>query len=295
MPPRTFTTVEAIIAQVPATQTVLIAGPTASGKSAIALALAKAQGGVIVNADASQVYACWRVLTARPTKAEESQIAHRLYGHVPADHAYSVGHWLRDIRALMSTKARLIVVGGTGLYFKALTEGLADIPSTPPHTRRAANKMSLAQLLAALDAETCAAIDTCNRARVQRAWEVHQTTGKSLLYWQRQTAPADLPLDRCFPLVVHAPRDWLNARIAQRFELMLAQGALEEARQVSAVYDPNLPAHRAIGGPELIAYTRGQQSLDDARQATIIATRRLAKRQRTWMRSHMSKWHAFTV
>lgn len=270
-------------------QPVLIAGPTASGKSALALAIA-ARGGVIVNADASQVYGCWRVISARPSAAEEAQAAHYLYGHLSDDAPYSTGHWLREVEQVMATGARPIIVGGTGLYFQALTEGLADIPQTPPELRAHANTMDTATLIAELDAQTAAGLDLGNRARVQRAWEVLQATGRGLSAWQADTPAPLLPLANCTAIALDVERDWLNARIEQRFDAMIAGGALDEVRAVAPRYDPNLPAHKAIGVPELMAHLRGEISLKEARAAAIIATRQYAKRQRTWIRSKMSAW-----
>ncbi|MGC1505684.1 MAG: tRNA (adenosine(37)-N6)-dimethylallyltransferase MiaA [Sulfitobacter sp.] len=271
---------------------VLIAGPTASGKSALALEIAAAQGGVIVNADASQVYECWRVITARPSIEEEAQAPHALYGHISAQDAYSTGHWLREVTALLAKGDRLIITGGTGLYFAALTKGLAEIPQTPPEIRAQGDTMSLAELLAALDPQTLARIDTQNRARAQRAWEVMTATGKGLAVWQDTTGPATLPVSACHPIVFDVEKEWLNARIARRFDIMLDQGALAEAEAVRPVYDPALPAHRAIGVPELMGYLDGQVTLDQARTQAVIATRRFAKRQRTWMRNKMSDWQS---
>ena len=159
---------------------VLIAGPTASGKSALALAIAEAAGGVIVNADASQVYNCFRIISARPSPEEEARVPHALYGHLPEDAPYSTGHWLREVAALMQGDQRLIITGGTGLYFSALTQGLAEIPATPPEVRAAGDEMPLEALLAELDPETAVGLDQRNRARVQRAWEVWTATGRGL-------------------------------------------------------------------------------------------------------------------
>ncbi len=269
---------------------VLIAGPTASGKSALALEIAQAAGGVIVNADASQVYACWRVLTARPDAEEEARAPHLLYGHVQPGAAYSTGHWLREIAPILKGPERPIVVGGTGLYFRALTEGLADIPPTPAEVRAEADTLPLDILLAGIDARTAAGIDQVNRARVQRAWEVQRATGRSLSDWQAETGAPMLPLAACLPLVFDVDRDWLNARIARRFDQMIAGGALEEVAAVRPVYDPALPAHRAIGVPELLAHLDGRMTLEQARDAAVVATRQFAKRQRTWFRSRMGDW-----
>lgn len=273
---------------------VLIAGPTASGKSALALEIAATQGGVIVNADASQVYDCWRIITARPSAEEEAQAPHALYGHITAYDTYSTGHWLREVTALLVKRERLIITGGTGLYFTALTKGLAEIPQTPPEIRAQGDSMPLNDLLAALDPQTLARIDTQNRARAQRAWEVVTATGKGLATWQDTTGPAELPLSECHPIVFDVDKDWLNARIATRFDIMLDQGAMGEVKAIQPTYDTSLPAHRAIGVPELMAHLDGKITLQQAREQAVIATRRFAKRQRTWMRNKMSEWHSFT-
>ncbi|WP_370285998.1 tRNA (adenosine(37)-N6)-dimethylallyltransferase MiaA [Pseudooceanicola nanhaiensis] len=272
---------------------VLIAGPTASGKSALAIAIAERDGGVVVNADASQVFANWRVLTARPSAAEEARVPHRLFGHVPGDAAYSVGHWLREVAPLLGG-ARPIIVGGTGLYFTALTEGLAEIPETPAEVRAEADALrrdgGVEALLGAIDAETLSRIDRQNPMRVQRAWEVQRATGRGLAAWQDATPPPLLPLERAQPLLVEAGKDWLNDRIARRFDAMLAEGALEEARANLPGWDPALPSSRAIGAPELIAHLRGEMTREEARAAATIATRQYAKRQRTWFRARMKAW-----
>lgn len=273
---------------------VLIAGPTASGKSALALKIAETQGGVIVNADAIQVYRNWRVLTARPSLAEEARVPHLLYGHVPGDQAYSVGHWLRDLEPILAGPERPIIVGGTGLYFSALTEGLAEIPPTPAPIRAEADARlsdeGRAALLAELDSATAARIDTQNPMRVQRAWEVQRTTGRGLASWQDATPPPRLALPNVQPILFDAPKDWLNARIARRFDAMLSQGALDEARDNLDGFSTKLPSAKAIGAAELIAHLRGEMTLDAAREAATIATRQFAKRQRTWLRARMKSW-----
>lgn len=278
-----------LLASTPEDRPVLIAGPTASGKSALALDIAK-RGGVVVNADASQVYACWRVISARPSPEEEAQAPHRLYGHLAETVRYSTGHWLREVAEVIAEGHRPIIVGGTGLYFQALTEGLAEIPLTPTDVRARADEMPLEDLLAGLDAATAAGLDLANRARVQRAWEVLEATGRGLAQWQADTPAPLLPLDQCSAIALDVDRDWLAARIEQRFDAMLAGGALDEVRAIEPHYDPTLPAHKAIGVPELIAYLRGSCTMEEARSAAIIATRQYAKRQRTWIRSKMSGW-----
>ncbi|NRB34745.1 MAG: tRNA (adenosine(37)-N6)-dimethylallyltransferase MiaA [Rhodobacteraceae bacterium] len=273
---------------------ILIAGPTASGKSALALELADRFGGMIVNADASQVFDCWRILTARPSEHEEARADHRLYGHQPYDALYSAGHWLREVTPLLNGPKRPIIVGGTGLYFMTLTRGLADIPATPPDIRADGDERDLSTLLAELDAETTARIDTHNRARVQRAWEVLRATGRPLSEWQKDTPPPVLPLSHSVPLVVDAPKDWLLVRIVRRFDRMVEQGAIDEIAAMQDRYDPALPSCKAIGAPELMRYVSGSCSLDEAREAAHISTRQFAKRQRTWFRSKMRDWHHFT-
>lgn len=272
---------------------VLIAGPTAAGKSALAARIIAQGGGRIINADALQVYEGWRLLTARPSEQEEARSPHALYGHVPFEAEYSVGHWLRDLEPYLSDGMRPVIVGGTGLYFRALTEGLAEIPATPPEIRQQADQMTDAQLLAELQREDpvlAARIDLKNRARVQRGWEVSRATGRPLSGWQDDTPAPRLPLSACLPLVIEAERDWLAERIARRFDLMLEQGALEEARANLPRWDQAGGAAKAIGAPELMAHLKGKISLEQARKNAIIASRQYAKRQRTWFRARMGAW-----
>lgn len=275
---------------------VLIAGPTASGKSALALEIAEAQGGLIVNADALQVYSDWRLLTARPSPEEEARAPHRLYGHVAGEHPYSVGEWLSEVRALAASGKRLIIVGGTGLYFAALTEGLAEIPPTPAGVRAEADALratsaGLAEMIAALDSATVHKIDLQNPMRVQRAWEVQRSTGRGLAAWQADTPAPDMPLTQVQAFVLNADRDWLNDRIDRRFDGMLAQGALAEAEANLPGWSAEKPSSKAIGAPELIAHLTGEISLKEARARACTATRRYAKRQRTWFRARMQSWH----
>jgi len=282
-----------------AEQPVLIAGPTASGKSALALEIAADQGGVIVNADALQVFSNWHVLTARPSRDEESVAPHLLYGHVPGDSSYSVGHWLRDLAPVLQGDARAIIVGGTGLYLTALTKGLAEIPPTPPQIREQADARRLAEghdgMLSELDSHTTARIDVLNPMRVQRAWEVWQTTGRGLAAWQDDTPAPMLALQDAQPLLIDADRDWLWQRIARRFDRMIADGALEEARRNLAGWNPAFASSKAIGAPELIDHLQGNRDLKDAVEAGKIATRQYAKRQRTWFRSKMAAWRSLPL
>ncbi|MEL6679880.1 MAG: tRNA (adenosine(37)-N6)-dimethylallyltransferase MiaA [Pseudomonadota bacterium] len=281
---------------------ILIAGPTASGKSALALALAEREGGWIVNADALQVYDGWSVLTARPPAEDLARAPHHLYGHVPRAHSYSVGDWLREVAALLDrarqTRERLIVVGGTGLYFRALCEGLAEIPATDPAIRQAANARREAEGtapfladLAARDPETLSGIDRNNPMRVQRAWEVLEQTGKGLSAWQATTPPPLLAQGQAHRLVLTPEVPWLNARIATRFEQMLDLGAREEVAAVLREgWDPTLPSSKALGAADLIAAHRSEITEADAVARAVTATRQFAKRQRTWFRARMADW-----
>ena len=272
---------------------VLIAGPTASGKSALAMEIARAQNRVIVNADALQVFADWRVLTARPSIEDEQALPHALYGHVPGTEAYSVGHWLRDVAPLIADHP-VVIVGGTGLSFTALTEGLAEIPATPDTVRAEATERIVEAgaetLLAELDAATLARIDQANPVRIQRAWEVLRSTGRGLAAWQDDTGPPLVPLAQAEPLLIDAPKDWLTPRIELRFDVMLEDGALDEARRNAPDWTPERPSAKAIGAAELVAHVKGEMPLEAAREAAIIATRQYAKRQRSWFRAKMAGW-----
>ncbi len=294
-----MTQFDRLIADLPRDRPVLIAGPTASGKSALATRIVARDGGLIVNADALQVYADWRILTARPSPAEEAALPHALYGHVARNEPYSVGHWLREVAPLLSGPLRPVIVGGTGLYFTALTTGLARVPTVPAAIRAEADARRAAEgvgaLLAELDPPTAARIDTANPARVQRAWEVRRATGRGLADWQAETGPPLLPLSQATALVLRPDRDWLARRIEERFDAMLAAGALDEVRAALPHWTPAAPWARAIGAAELVAHLRGEMTLDQAREAACIATRRYAKRQRTWFRNRMRDWTALTL
>ncbi|MGY6549047.1 MAG: tRNA (adenosine(37)-N6)-dimethylallyltransferase MiaA [Roseinatronobacter sp.] len=273
---------------------VLLAGPTASGKSALALALAEAQGRVIVNADALQVYDMWHVLTARPDDADCARVPHLLYGTVGREQDWSVGHWLRAVAGILKDTPNPVIVGGTGLYFRALTEGLVEIPPVPPALRHEADarlaQAGLGAMLADLDRNTRARIDTRNPARVQRAWEVLRATGRGLASWQDATPPPLLPRAQTSAYVARPDVAWLDARIAERFARMLDQGAVEEVQQVLPDWDARAPWAKAIGAPELIAWCKGQISWQAACAAATLSTRQYAKRQRTWFRTRMSDW-----
>ena len=284
---------------------VLIAGPTASGKSDLALAIAEVQGRAVVNADALQVHDAWRVLSARPGADAIARAPHLLYGHVARGAEYSVGHWLREVAEVLKTHPNPVIVGGTGLYFTALTEGLATIPPVSPGVRARAEAQLRAggpgALLSQLDPATAARIDRQNPARLQRAWEVLQATGRGLAEWQDATDSPLLPLMQATPLLLMPHRDRLARRIEDRFAVMLREGALDEARAVflhwpAAVGNDSMPLWtRAIGAAELIAHLRGQISLAEAEATATLATRQYAKRQRTWFRSRMRAWQRLDV
>jgi tRNA dimethylallyltransferase len=281
---------------------VLIAGPTASGKSALALALAETLGGVIVNADSMQVYRDLRIITARPSPEDEARAPHRLYGHVDAGENYSVGRWCRDVaEALAGTAAQgrvSILVGGTGLYFKALTSGLAAVPPIPAdirtHVRGRLQSEGVAPLFAELikrDPATAQRLMPNDRSRISRALEVVLATGRSLTDWHREGLPPLVDPARAVKVFLACERKQLIARIETRFAVMLKAGALDEAKALAARrLDPLLPAMKAHGVPWLIRHLNGEISIDEAAAGAVMDTRRYAKRQVTWFRNQMADW-----
>ena len=285
-----------IIAGLDPDRHVVIAGPTASGKSALALKIAETQGGTVVNADALQIWSCWRVLTARPDPADESVAPHALYGHVNPGRAYSVGDWLKDVAGL---EGRLIVAGGTGLYLTALTSGLAHIPAVPAEIRARGDAWlaagGLADMVAALDAPTRAKIDLQNPARVQRAWEVLEATGRGISDWQQDTPPPLIAPAEAHCLVLTSDRDWLAERIDRRFRQMWDQGAVAEVAAMLPQWDAGAQWTRAIGAPEIAAFLRGETDAETAIELAIIATRQYAKSQRIWFRNRMKSWETVRV
>jgi len=280
-------------------QAILIAGATASGKSTLALKLAERVNGVIINADALQVYNNWRVLTARPSDSETKLVPHMLYGHVGKNTKYSVGEWIKDVSDVLDNSTYYpIIVGGTGLYFGALTNGLSAIPPIPDSVRARGDRYRIHDgakwfrtELSILDPETFATLDQNNPARLQRAWEVVEATGKGLKYWHSQPAPALLPLEKTYPIVLNWEPDQLNDRIDQRFDIMLENGAIEECDTARlSGFNPELPSNRALGAKEIIDALDGKISMQDAVIKSKILTHQFAKRQRTWFRSKMKNW-----
>jgi tRNA dimethylallyltransferase len=284
------------------TRALLIAGPTASGKSALALALAEKLGGVVINADSMQVYEGLRIITARPTPEEEIGAPHRLYGHVDAGDIYSTGRWIADageaLAAATAAGRMPIVVGGTGLYFKALTEGLAAVPPIPPAIRAdvrgrlARDGVSvLYEELIRRDPVTAARIMPLDRARTARALEVVLATGRSISDWHKEGLSPVLDAAACAKIFLLCERKELVARIESRFGAMLTAGALDEVKALAARrLDPLLPAMKAHGVPWLIRHLNGEISLDEAAAGSIMDTRRYAKRQNTWFRGQMKDW-----
>ena len=281
---------------------VLIAGPTASGKSALALALARKAGGVVINTDSMQVYRDLRVLTARPSHADEAEVPHRLYGHVDAGLNFSAGAWVTDAGQVLTevrAQGRLpIFVGGSGLYFKALTRGLSAVPPIPSEIREAVRARldrdgveALHAELARRDAVLAERLKPRDRTRIARALEVIEATGRSLADWHRDGLPPLLPAGTFRALFLAPERDELYARIDARFEVMLANGALEEVAQLAARnLDPLLPAMKAHGVPALIRHLNGEIAREAASETGRADTRHYAKRQFTWFRHQLPEF-----
>ena len=280
---------------------VLIAGPTASGKSAAALALAEVLNGIVINADSMQVYREVRILSARPSDSDMARVPHLLYGHVGVRERYSVGRYQTDaIATLAEARARKclpIFVGGTGLYFAALTEGLADIPAVPADIRQRSRdrleSLGVAGLhaeLAARDPDTAALLRPSDPQRVLRAWEVFEATGRPLASWQREAGKPVLDGLRLAKFVLDVPRLELRERIDRRFRAMLQAGARQEAAGFEGL-DPTLPAAKILGLRELWALEKGTMAEVDSVAAAVTATRQFAKRQVTWFRHRMAEWN----
>jgi tRNA dimethylallyltransferase len=283
---------------------VLIAGPTASGKSALALRLASERDGVIVNTDALQVYDALSLITARPSGADLAQAPHLLYGTVQPSVRFSTGDWARAAQAAIAEHAgrTLIFAGGTGLYFESLLSGFAEIPQVPPEAVTAAeaevaglDHEARGRLIAARDPLIAARLKAPDPQRVTRALAVLIATGRSLASFQDEAQRGLLDGWQVERMVLNPDREVLRQRIARRFEAMFADGAVEEVRALLALeLDPSLPAMKAIGVPEIAAMLRGEVTEAEAIERAVIATRQYAKRQRTWFRGRMADWEWVT-
>lgn len=281
---------------------ILIAGPTASGKSALALSLAERIGGTVINADAMQVYRELRILTARPSEADERRAPHLLYGHVPSGEAYSAARYAAEAREAIATvesSGRIpIVVGGTGLYFKALTEGLSPIPPIPDdiraHWRRRASEdgpAALHAILRARDPDMAERLRPTDPQRLVRALEVLEATGRSLAFWHKQPGEPAVHVAAGRAIVVSPEREELHRRCDARFDTMMAEGALNEVRALLALgLDAELPAMRALGVKSLARLIAGEIGTEEAADAAKSETRQYAKRQLTWLRRNMISW-----
>jgi tRNA dimethylallyltransferase len=288
--------------------TTLIAGPTASGKSAMAVRIAKQRDGIIINTDSMQVYGVLRVLTARPSVEDMDGVKHRLYGHVdPAQH-YSAGRWLADVEALLSdpvlAKRHLVFVGGTGLYFKALLGGMSEMPPVPDDVRgfwraklEEVGPASLHEKLRGSDPETAAWLKPQDGQRIVRALEVFAASGLPISHWQRQTGKPLIDATSATKICLVPDRDLLRAKIDQRFETMMETGAIDEVRALDALkLDAALPAMKAIGVREILKHFAGSMTIDDVVKLSSAATRQYAKRQMTWMRHQFgADWQRITV
>jgi tRNA dimethylallyltransferase len=281
---------------------VLIAGPTASGKSALALQLAQNTGGVVINTDSMQVYRDLRIITARPTAEEEALVPHRLYGHVDAAINFSAGAWVTDAAKVLSevrAEGRLpIFIGGSGLYFKALTRGLSAVPPIPPEVREGVRARLEREGVEALHAEltrrdpvSAERLKPRDRTRIARALEVVEATGRSLTDWHREGLPPLLPPGEFSALFLAPERDQLYARIDARFDAMLATGALDEVAALAArKLDPLLPAMKAHGVPVLIRHLNGEITQEETAEIGRADTRHYAKRQFTWFRHQLPEF-----
>jgi tRNA dimethylallyltransferase len=281
---------------------VLIAGPTASGKSALALRLAERLNGVVINADSMQVYGDLRIITARPSKQEEARVPHRLYGHVDASVNYSVGAWCYDVGQVLAQAEQYgrvpILVGGTGLYFSVLTKGLAAVPPIPAEIReRVRGKLAregvapLYQELLERDPAAAHRLMPNDRSRISRALEVVLATGRSLAEWHREGMPPLIDGSRAAKVFITCEREELKRRIEARFAAMLQAGALNEVRVLAARHlDPTFPAMKAHGVPWLIRHLGGEITLEEAAAGGVMDTRRYAKRQVTWFKNQLPDW-----
>ncbi len=281
------------------TPVLVIAGPTASGKSALALAVAERFEGVVINADSMQVYRDLKILTAQPDADALARVPHRLYGVLGSREACSAGRWraiaLKEIEAAAGAGMLPVLVGGTGLYIKALIEGLAPIPETPEKVRAATRALharlgaaAFHEALARRDPETARQLEPGDSQRLIRAWEVLEATGRSLASWRRAKGPGAPPGLEFKTLLFDPPRRELYAACDARFDRMIENGAVEEVAALDRLgLDPRLPAMKAVGVRELLGFLHGELELDEARERAQRATRNYAKRQVTWFRGRM--------
>ncbi len=287
-------------------QAILIAGPTASGKSALSIDLAKRVDGIVINADSMQVYKDLRVITARPSVLEEAIVPHKMYGVIDGAEAFSVMDWAKmamdEVNDAWSRGCTPILVGGTGMYFKTLLDGMALIPDVAPKVRETVREeaekfgsQKLHEELAVYDPVSAARLAPGDSQRISRAVEVYRSSGKAISDWQKETNPGPLAaLDRegaLTKLVLDWPRDELYRRCDLRFDMMLEAGALDEVQKLlDRSLSSTLPLMKSLGVPSLIEYLNGELSLESAREQSKTQTRRFAKRQLTWFRNQFPDW-----
>ncbi|WP_446741461.1 tRNA (adenosine(37)-N6)-dimethylallyltransferase MiaA [Sphingobium yanoikuyae] len=278
----------------------LIAGPTASGKSALAVRLAQIADGVVINADASQVYADLAILSARPSAEEMGGVPHRLFGHIDGAEACSAARWATEARAEIDAAHAAgklpVLVGGTGLYIRTLLDGIAPVPEIDADIRAAVRAMPVTQAHEALrseDPEAAARLAPADTTRVARALEVVRSTGKPLKIWQQHKQGGIADRISLSPMILLPPRDWLIERCDRRFELMIDQGAVAEVEALlPRNLNPDLPVMRAIGVPEIAAWLKGDIDRDTMMARGQLATRQYAKRQYTWFSNQPPQdWH----
>ncbi|MFV1920732.1 tRNA (adenosine(37)-N6)-dimethylallyltransferase MiaA [Sphingomonas sp. MJ1 (PH-R8)] len=289
----------------PLPKVALIAGPTASGKSALAIAVAERHRGTVINADSAQVYRDLRVLSARPSMEEEAQVPHRLFGHVDGGEDYSAARWAAEARAAIDTtlaEERLpVLVGGTGLYLRTLLDGIAPVPEIDPAIRAEVRALPVAEAhaaLARLDPQAAERLRASDTTRVARALEVVRSTGRPLAEWQAAREGGIADRIDLVPLVLLPDRPWLVERCDRRLEAMFGGGAVEEVAALLAREDlsPDAPVRRAIGVPQIAAYLQGEISREQALAESRLATRQYAKRQYTWFRNQPpADWHRATA
>lgn len=293
--------------QKPLPAAILIAGPTASGKSALAMQLAAERGGVVINADSMQVYRDLRILSARPSATDEVAVPHALFGHVDGAEAYSTGRYIRDLEPVldraMADGLRPIIIGGTGLYFRAILEGLSPVPEIPDEVRarwrqlqRDAGADALHAILATRDPEMAARLRPSDPQRIVRALEVLDATGRSLASWQAQPGTPMIAAEHCERVLITGAREEVCARAERRFAMMMDGGALDEVRNLIARdLGPALPVMRALGVPQLARHLAGEVTLDAAVGEAVADTRGYIKRQLTWAKRNMADWKALDM